>query len=98
MELILGLRPMTQFDAAARPLAAAFGATANSSPYTAESPRISLTQRNPGNAPAAARSQRMDFRDADRIDDDELNDILWAAIRGTPAPPPVRSYFSSGVR
>jgi hypothetical protein len=36
----------------------------------------------------------MDFKDADRIDDDELNDILWAAIKGTGAPAPVRSYFS----
>jgi hypothetical protein len=36
----------------------------------------------------------MDFKEADRIDDDELNDILWAAIKGTDAPPPVRSYFS----
>ena len=29
MELILGLRPMTQFDAAARPMSAAFQATAD---------------------------------------------------------------------
>ncbi len=94
MELILGLRPMTQFDAAARPLTAAFGATPSSETYTAEKPRVSLTQRNPAGSTAALRSGRLDFRDADRADDDELNDILWAAIKGTPAPPPVRSYFS----
>jgi hypothetical protein len=94
VELILGLRPMTQFDAAARPLTAAFAATADPKPYTAESPRISTTDRNPANTATAARSARMDFSDADRIDDDELNEILWAAIKGTPAPPPVRSYFS----
>ena len=94
MELILGLRPMTHFDAAARPLTAAFGSTANAAPYTAESPRISLTERNPGGTPTAARSRRLDFRDADRIDDDELNDILYLAIKGTPAPPPTRSYIS----
>jgi hypothetical protein len=36
----------------------------------------------------------MDFEEADRIDDDELNGILWQAIRGDVAPPPpVRSFF-----
>lgn len=94
MELILGLRPMTQFDAAARPLTAAFASSPNPAPYAAESPRISLTDRNPARSGTAERSKRMDFEEADLIDDDELNDILWAAIKGTSAPPPVRSYFS----
>ena len=48
MELILGLRPMTQFDAAARPLTAAFATTAKPAPYTAEKPRISLTDQESG--------------------------------------------------
>jgi len=94
MELILGLRPMTQFDAAGHSLTAAFAATPNPTQYTAEKPRISLTERNPPGAPTAKRSERMNFKDADLIDDDELNDILWAAIKGTDAPAPVRSYFS----
>ena len=47
MELILGLRPMTHFDAGARPMNAAFSATADNTPYTAEKTRISLTERNP---------------------------------------------------
>jgi hypothetical protein len=94
IELILGLRPMTHFDGGARPLAAAFSATPNRAPYQAEPPRISLTDRNPARSATAARSERMDFRDADRIDDDELNAILWLAIKNTEPPPPVRSYFS----
>jgi YVTN family beta-propeller protein len=98
IELILGLRPMTHFDAAARPLIAAFAAAPNNAPYTAENPRISVTDRNPPNAPAAARSLRMDFHDADEIDDRELNDILYLAIQGVPAPPPVRSYFARAQR
>ncbi|MCC6345249.1 MAG: beta-propeller fold lactonase family protein [Bryobacterales bacterium] len=94
MELILGLRPMTQFDAAAKPMFAAFSNEPDTRPYEAEKPRIPLTTRNtPGNA-TAARSAALDFSEADLIDDDELNDILWRAIRGTDPPPPVRSYFS----
>ncbi len=94
MELILGLRPMTQFDAAAHPLTAPFAAAPNPAPYTAETPRISLTSRNPAGTAAAEKSRKMDFAEADQIDDDELNAVLWAAIKGTAAPAPVRSYFS----
>jgi len=94
MGLILGLRPMTHFDAAARPLTAAFADSPNTAPYAAAQPRISLTERNASGTPTAARSQHLDFEEADQIDDDELNDILWAAIKGTAAPAPVRSYFS----
>jgi len=41
-----------------------------------------------------ARSARLDFSQEDQADDDELNDILWVAIRGTPPPAPVRSIFA----
>ncbi len=94
MELILGLRPMTHFDAAATPMFAAFQSTPDPRPWVAEKPRISLQDRNPASSPTAARSARLDFSQEDRIDDNELNDILWLAIRGADAPPPVRSFFS----
>ncbi len=94
MELILGLRPLTHFDAGARPLAMAFASAPKMAPYQAEKPRISLTDRNPVKSATAGKSARMDFSDADLADDDELNAILWQAIRKTEPPVPVRSYFS----
>ena len=93
MEFLLGLKPMTQFDAAARPMTAAFQTKPDPAPYTAEKPRHSLTDVNPASTAAAARAAAMDFDEADRNDDDELNDILWRAIRKDAPPPPVRSYF-----
>jgi hypothetical protein len=84
---------MTQFDAASRPMTTVFQKTPDPSPYTAEKPRIPLDQRNPGGTPAAAASNRMRFDEADENDDDELNDILWRALKGSEPPPPVRSYF-----
>ncbi|MDQ6759718.1 MAG: beta-propeller fold lactonase family protein, partial [Acidobacteriota bacterium] len=42
MELMLHLRPMTHFDAGARPMANVFQKQPNLAPYTAEKPRISL--------------------------------------------------------
>lgn len=95
MELILGLKPMTQFDAASRPMWTAFQPVADLRPYAAEAPRHPLNERNPKEAPTASRSAKLDFSDADRIDDDELNEILWRAIRKTEPPAPVRSFFGN---
>jgi hypothetical protein len=94
MELILGLRPMTHFDAAARPMWAAFSNKPDTTPYEAVKPQVPLGERNPAASPTAARSMRLDFSEADRIDDDELNEILWRAIRKTEPPAPTRSWFS----
>jgi YVTN family beta-propeller protein len=93
MEFLLGLRPMTHFDAGARPMATVFQSQANPAPYTAEKPRISLEERNPAATPAADRAARLNFEEADENDDDEMNDILWRAIRKDAPPPPMRSIF-----
>jgi DNA-binding beta-propeller fold protein YncE len=47
IELILGLRPMTQFDAAAPPLAAAFSSQPDNAPYEAVRPEQSFDEKNP---------------------------------------------------
>jgi len=93
IELILGLKPMTQFDASARPMAAAFQSKPDTSAYVPERPRYSLTEHNPPAAPAAKKDDDLKFDEADENDDDEMNDALWRAIKGTTPPPPVRSYF-----
>jgi DNA-binding beta-propeller fold protein YncE len=93
MELILHLRPMTHFDAGARPMLDCFSKNPLLTNYRAEKPRIPLDQRNPQQSPTAARSARLDFSEADLNDDDEMNDILWLAIRHTDPPAPVRSLF-----
>jgi hypothetical protein len=93
IELILSLRPMTTYDAAATPMWRAFSNTANAGVYEAEKARVPLDQRNPAVSATAARSAKMDFSEADRIDDDELNDVLWIAVKGTTPPAPTRSFF-----
>jgi hypothetical protein len=93
IEFLMGLHPMTHFDAGARPMTASFQSTPNTAPYTAEKPNIQLDARNPANLPGAAASNRMNFEEADQVDDDELNEILWRAVRNDPPPPPVRSFF-----
>lgn len=94
MEFLLGLKPMTHFDAGARAIVAPFQQTADVTPYTLEKPRTSLTDRNPQSAPGGQESAKMDFAKADDVDEDKLNDILWRAIRKNEPPPPTRSYFA----
>jgi DNA-binding beta-propeller fold protein YncE len=93
MELILGLRPLTHFDAGARSMLGTFSRQADTQPYTVIRPKISLKETNAANAPGAAASLKMDFSDADRIDDDELNAVLWRAIKHADSPVPTRSAF-----
>ena len=95
MELILGLHPMTHFDASAPPMWQAFSPKPDLAPYTAEKARIPLDDRNPANTATAQRSAKLDLDEADEIDDDELNDILWLALKGTHPPAPLRSYFAT---
>jgi DNA-binding beta-propeller fold protein YncE len=93
MELILGLRPMTHFDAGARVMSAAFSSKPDARPYTAEKPRVPLDERNPSQT-ARSDSPQFDLSEADRIDDDEMNEVLWRSLRAGEPPAPVRSLFS----
>jgi YVTN family beta-propeller protein len=92
IELILGLPPLSQFDAAANPMFNSFTDQADLTPYKAEAARIDLDTMNGPLAYGADRSNQMDFSDYDRVDDFELNEILWRAIKGADAlvPPAVR--------
>jgi YVTN family beta-propeller protein len=93
MELILGLPPLTQYDAAANPMAPAFASTPNLRPFTALPPNVSLNAKNTFDSPMARASLRIDFSDADRIPMRLMNLILWRAMRGTGSamPAPVRA-------
>lgn len=92
MELILGLPPLSQFDAAANPMFASFTDAPDLAPYAHEPARIDLNAKNTPLAYGADRSDKMDFSEYDKIDDFELNEILWRAIKGVdaPVPPAVR--------
>lgn len=92
IELILGLPPLSQYDAAARPMFESFTDTPDLRPYTHVPPRIDLNAVNTKMAYGAERSAKMDFSEVDLIDDFELNEILWHAVKGVdaPVPPAVR--------
>ena len=77
MELILGLPPLSIYDATARPLYAAFAtARVNAAPFTAVKPAVDLKAKNAANAYGARRSSAMNFAQPDAADPAVLNDIL----------------------
>ena len=92
IELILGLPPLSQYDAAARPMFESFMDKADLTPYRHTPAEIDLNAKNGKDAYGAARSGRMDFTEYDKIDDFELNEVLWYAVMGkhAPQPPAVR--------
>jgi DNA-binding beta-propeller fold protein YncE len=95
IELILGLKPMTQFDAAALPMYNSFSTQANLEPYRALTPKADLNERNASRAWGARASLAMDFSKEDAADDILLNEVIWRSIRGAarPMPVPVRAGF-----
>jgi DNA-binding beta-propeller fold protein YncE len=97
VELLLGLPPMTQHDAAAAPMVNSFMAAPDLTGFTAVPAQVDLMAKNPPNAYGASDSARMDFSEYDRIDEDALNRILWYSIKGADAayPAPVRRTLAS---
>ena len=95
MELILGLEPMSQFDAAAMPMFNSFRAEPDARPYTIKPVNVDREQRNLKTAWGSEQSRKMDFSKEDAADDLLLNEVIWRSVRGAdrPAPAPVRAAF-----
>lgn len=91
MELILGLPPMSQYDAAAAPMYACFGDKPDLTPYTAKPAQVDVMAKNGQTAYGAKESSLMDFSGPDRLTKsqvDALNRILWHSVKGANVPYP----------
>jgi YVTN family beta-propeller protein len=100
MELILGLPPLTQYDAGATPMHNCFTNKADLKAYVPLPPQVDLMAKNTSKSPFAKESARMNFRQFDRAPEDALNRILWAEARGVDAPYPTpvhRAVFTKPV-
>lgn len=95
IELILGIPPMSQYDAAATPLWRCFSSTQDMTPFHALPANIDLTEKNIAWNELAKKSAGLDFAQEDRIPDALFNEILWKGIKGMNAvvPPPSRAAF-----
>jgi len=85
MELILGLPPMSQYDAAAEPMWRCFSTVPNIAPFTARPINVDLDAKNTAENIWQEKSETLDFTEADRIPDGEFNKIIWYAVKGLDA-------------
>lgn len=95
MELILGLPPMSQYDAAATPMWRCFTSQADFSSYVALPAGIDLNERNERSTASARLSEQFDFSKEDAINDLVFNEVIWKAVKGEHSimPAPRRSAF-----
>jgi hypothetical protein len=95
MELILCLKPMSQFDAAALPMYASFMSKPDLTPYVLKAAQTDINARNTSLAWGTETSGELDLAREDAADDLVLNEIVWKSVRGgeSPMPPPVRAAF-----
>ena len=98
MELLLGLPPMSQYDAAAPPMYNAFTDKANPAPYKHLAPQYDLNEMNTQRAWGARRSMEMNLDEYDRAPMFELNEIVWKSVKGAKSemPLPVHRFWFGG--
>jgi YVTN family beta-propeller protein len=94
MELLLGLPPMSQFDAAATPMYASFGVDPDLRPFTRLRAEVDVNAKNATRAYGARESMAMDFSGVDKAPMHLLNTIIWKSVKGasSPMPAPVHRF------
>ena len=102
MENLLGLPPLNQYDAIAPTLNVFTATPANAAPYAAILPaRAIVAEKNAQTAYRSADSGRLiNPLKEESAPDEQLNDILWHALKGrdVPAPPRVRTTSFSPAK
>jgi hypothetical protein len=104
--VLLGLKPMSQFDAAAITMDNSFTVKPDFTPYEHVVPAQDIYEMNPALAALqgekrklAERSMKLDLAEVDAADMREYNDILWKAIKGAqPMPRLIQRQREPGIR
>ncbi len=92
IELILGLPPMSQYDAAATPMFECFTGDFDPTPYVTRPATTDLSAINSSNAYGAHIPNELRLADVVEVPDNVFSKIIWKAIKGADSemPPPVR--------
>lgn len=95
MELILGLPPMSQYDAAAEPMWRCFTNEADLTPFLSVPALVDLNEKNIKSTASAKLSEQFDFSKEDRVPDLLFSEVIWKAVKGEESvmPAPRRSAF-----
>lgn len=96
MELILGLPPMSQYDAASTPMFNSFTMQLDTASYDFVQPQIDITAKNQAGAYGQNIMEHLNLKVADAVPDRLFNEIIWKSIKGTNMPAPRYSILSAG--
>jgi hypothetical protein len=88
MELILGIAPMSQYDAAAAPMWRCFDNHPDPSGYRVLTANIDLGELNVTHNALAKKSAGFDFTKEDRVPEADFNEVLWKSVKGLNSPVP----------
>jgi hypothetical protein len=90
MELILGMKPLSQFDANAVPMWRLFQARPDLRPFSVLPEGSAPATMNTADSFGAAQSAALNFDTEDQAPSAELNQILWGAVKGPDKPFPTQ--------
>lgn len=95
MELILGIPPMTQYDAAATPMWRSFSSVVDITPFAARQANVDMNDKNTVSNEWQRSSENFNLAKEDAVPDLEFNIVLWHAIKGDKIsfPGPRRAAF-----
>jgi DNA-binding beta-propeller fold protein YncE len=95
MELILGIKPMSQYDAAATPMWRCFNNKPDPARFASKEAGVDLSQKNVAVNTNSRKSDQFDLSVPDAIDDLIFSEIVWQTVRGEKSviPAPRRGAF-----
>ncbi len=95
IELILGIPPMSQYDAAAEPLWRCFTNQPDLTPFDTRPLQTDITAVNTVENAWQRKSEGFDFTREDRVPDRLFTEVIWKAVKGEHAivPAPRRAAF-----
>ncbi|MEO8862294.1 MAG: bifunctional YncE family protein/alkaline phosphatase family protein [Ginsengibacter sp.] len=95
IELVLGLPPMSQYDAAAVPLWRSFTAVRDTSAFDHLPAQVNLAEVNTAVNKLSKKSAAFNFSKEDKVNEADFNEVLWKGIKGmdSPVPAPRRAAF-----
>lgn len=88
IELILGMQPLSLYDAMATPLYNVFTPTSDNTPYTAVMPEQSITELNGPDAANAELSNVLPWNVPDLVPQSVADRLLWQSVHGADSEPP----------
>ncbi|MEY4052188.1 MAG: hypothetical protein RIR64_1173 [Bacteroidota bacterium] len=95
IELILGMPPMSQYDAGATPLWRCFDNVPNPKGFITKPLQFDINEKNTARTAMQRKSETFNFKKEDSINDFEFNEVLWKGLKGENAlvPAPKRAAF-----